>query len=232
MAIYSICGLNVEMSPRYNELLDRAAPFLSRDSAVDISIKLKDADMQALAQQTGLSVPLAEYQLSCVEFCKHLLYYSGFVLHASAVLYKDFVYLFSAPSGIGKSTHAALWVKNIEGAVIINDDKPAIRIIDGVPYAYGTPWCGSGYGRINACGVVKALYFLRRAEFNYVKPMNKSKTPYLLLESMMRPDDSHGMDALFGSLQSFLDKVSVLSLDCNMQDEAAFTALAATEDVK
>ncbi len=230
MAIYRVCDLNLNMSPRYNELLDRAAPFLSTSAPADIDICLTEEAIASLSQRTGLPLPLAEYQISCVEFCKGLLKYGGFVLHASAVLYKGGVYLFSAPSGIGKSTHAKLWVKNIEGAKIINDDKPAIRIINGIPYVYGTPWCGSGYERLNAKGVAKALYFIRRNSFNHVKPMDKSKTPYLLFESMMRPDDSQGMDALFSSLQTFLNTVPVLSLDCNLQDDAAFTALAAMED--
>ncbi|MBQ3196274.1 MAG: hypothetical protein IJB65_07410 [Clostridia bacterium] len=231
MAMYKICGLNLYMSPRYEELLDRAAPFLSDGDKADIKIELADDAVADLSERTGLSLALAEYQLSCAEFCKALLAHGGFVLHASAVLYNGGVYLFSAPSGIGKSTHAKLWVKNIKGAEIINDDKPAIRIIDGVPYAFGTPWCGSGYQRLNACGTVKALYFLRRADFNFVKPMDKTKTPYLLFESMMRPDDDSDMDALFFALQGFLSKVQVLSLDCNTEDEAAITALLAVEEL-
>ena len=231
MAIYRICDLNVDMSPRYNELSDRAAPFLYREVAADIKISVPEEAVAELAQRTGLSLPLAEYQLSCVEFCKSLLGYGGFVLHASAVLCNGLVYLFSAPSGVGKSTHAKLWVENVKGAEIINEDKPAIRILDGVPYAYGTPWCGSGYGRLNASGRVKSLYFIRRADFNHAKPMDKSKTPYLLFESMMRPWEKEGMDLLFESLQTFLAEVPVFSLDCNMKAEAALTALAASEDM-
>lgn len=228
VSIYRVCDLNLRMSPRYSELADRAAPFISGGTGADIDLSAEEGDINALSLKTGLSAPLAEYQLSCGVFCEKLLLFDGFVLHASAVLYKGGVYLFSAPSGVGKSTHAALWVKTL-GARVINDDKPAIRVINGVPYAYGTPWCGSGYGRLNEKGVVRALYFIRRSDRNFARPMDKSKTPYLLLESMLRPDKSECMDALFTTLSAFVKAVPVFSLDCNLEDGAALTALSAVE---
>ncbi len=229
MAIYKVCDLFVKMSPIYKDLALRAKPFLAKSGRADMVISLEEEDIQAFAKDKGLSPSLAEYQLSCVEFCKQLLSFGGFVMHASAVLYDNGVYMFSAPSGIGKSTQAALWVKNLPGACIINDDKPAIRILGGVPYAYGTPWCGSGYGRLAKSGVIKALYFIRRNGVNYVKPMDKSKIPYLMLESMLRPLDNSDMDKLFTALDGFVSAVPIFSLDCNTNDDAVQTALSVTE---
>lgn len=230
MAIYKLCDLFVEMSPFYEDLTLRAAPFVTESATADMVIKLDKAKTDAFAMQKNLTPSLAEYQLSCVEFCNQLFAFDGFVLHASAVLYKDGVYMFSAPSGIGKSTQASLWVKNLQGAKVINDDKPAIRIIDGKPRAYGTPWCGSGYERLNQSGAVKALYFIRRNSVNYVKPMDKSKIPYLLFESTMRPMENSAMDKLFSVLDAFVSSVPVFSLDCNTDDSAVQTALSVTED--
>ena len=48
----------------------------------------------------------------------------------------DYAYVFSADSGTGKSTHTQLWLEHFgDRAYILNDDKPAIRLIDGKVYA-------------------------------------------------------------------------------------------------
>lgn len=65
------------------------------------------------------------------------------LIHASAVTYSGKAYLFQGKSGTGKSTHSALWLKNIPGAELLNDDHPVIRFTaDGTAMAYGSPWSG------------------------------------------------------------------------------------------
>ena len=64
------------------------------------------------------------------------------LLHSSCVVYEDKAYLFSAPCGTGKSTHTQIWLKRFPGAYILNDDKPAIRIMEDGVYAFGTPFSG------------------------------------------------------------------------------------------
>ena len=82
-------------------------------------------------------------------------------IHSSSILYRDRVWLFTAPAGTGKSTHARTWEKN-GSAKIINGDLNLIgRNVDGFgkgfavssfdrsgeslgePWVYGTPWCGT-----------------------------------------------------------------------------------------
>jgi hypothetical protein len=50
--------------------------------------------------------------------------------------------MFLGESGTGKSTHTRLWRENIEGAELLNDDSPIIRIEDGEVVVYGSPWSG------------------------------------------------------------------------------------------
>ena len=232
LAVYFIGGLYVEMTPLYNELADRALPFLCNDAkSVDIRLSLDSAEVEKRAKLYGFSIPLAEYQLSCEMFCKAVLSFDAFVLHASAVLSDGSVYLFSAPSGVGKSTHAAIW-KRCFNAEIINDDKPLIRFINGTFTAYGTPWCGSGFERLNKSGKVKALFFIKRALENSVCRFDSEKALYLLLESMYRPADNSDMDSLITTLDAFLSKTRVLGLECNMKDEAARLALKTAKEIQ
>ncbi len=229
MAFYKICDLCVEMSPTFDELAERAKPFLCEKQEADITIPLPTDKSKQLAEETGLTVPLAEYQLSCLAFCKEILHRGGFVLHASAVKYGDSVYLFSAPSGVGKSTHAHIWERKY-GAKIINDDKPAIMIKNGRAIAYGTPWCGSGFVRENESGNVKVLYFIRRAQHNRAFKLDSETKTYLLLESMLRPSDEKSMDSLCEYIDAFVKSCPIMGLECNMLPQAAETAYKSAEE--
>lgn len=232
MAVYFIGELYVEMTPIYDELADRALPFLCNGAKkADITLAFDSAEIEKRARLYGFTLPLAEYQLSCELFCKAILSFNAFVLHASAVLLDGSVYLFSAPSGVGKSTHAAIW-KRCFGAEVINDDKPLIRYHDEAFTAYGTPWCGSGFERLNKSGAVKALFFIKHAKENRICRFESEKALYLLLESMYRPADNADMDDLISTLDAFLKSTRVLGLECNMQDGAARLALEAAEEIR
>lgn len=64
------------------------------------------------------------------------------LMHASLVRNNGWGYSFIAKSGTGKSTHTGLWIKNIPQCDLMNDDNPVVRIIEGQPYIYGSPWSG------------------------------------------------------------------------------------------
>ncbi len=46
-------------------------------------------------------------------------------------------------SGTGKSTHTRLWLENIPGTYLLNDDSPILAAAkDGPAVVYGSPWSG------------------------------------------------------------------------------------------
>ena len=63
-------------------------------------------------------------------------------IHSSCIVYQDKAVLFLGESGTGKSTHTRLWREHIEGAVLLNDDSPMIRVEKGKVWAYGSAWSG------------------------------------------------------------------------------------------
>ena len=68
--------------------------------------------------------------------------YNTVAIHSSCIVYRDKAVLFLGESGTGKSTHTRLWRENIEGAFLLNDDSPMLRVEDGKIWAYGSPWSG------------------------------------------------------------------------------------------
>jgi hypothetical protein len=68
-----------------------------------------------------------------------------FVLHSASILYRNRAWLFSAPSGTGKSTHTAHWVKR-GWAEMLNGDLNLIAPAESGGSSYevrGIPWCGT-----------------------------------------------------------------------------------------
>ncbi len=84
-------------------------------------------------------------------------------LHASCVETSFGGLLFSGPSGIGKSTQAALWQKH-RGAVQINGDRPILSGDGGTWLAWGSPYAGSSHCHINKSCPVAAVVMLRQSE--------------------------------------------------------------------
>lgn len=64
------------------------------------------------------------------------------LVHASLVRQNGYGYAFIAKSGTGKSTQVSSWLRYIPNCDLMNDDCPAIRIINNDAFIYGTPWSG------------------------------------------------------------------------------------------
>lgn len=96
------------------------------------------------------------------------------LIHASAVVYAGRAYLFQGKSGTGKSTHAALWTRNVAGAQLLNDDNPVIRAAaDGLTaMAYGSPWSGKTSCYRNLAAPIGALVRIVRDSENFLRRLD------------------------------------------------------------
>ncbi len=92
------------------------------------------------------------------------------LIHASTVRKDGYGYAFTAKSGTGKSTHVAQWLGNIPGCDMMNDDNPIVRIEDGVPYIYGSPWSGKTPCYRNVRARLGAIVKINRDDTNHVSP--------------------------------------------------------------
>ena len=88
------------------------------------------------------------------------------MLHGSTVAVDGQAYLFTAPCGTGKSTHTRLW-REVFGdrAVMVNDDKPFLKITDGAVIACGSPWTGKHGLGSNVSFPMKGICILSRFAF-------------------------------------------------------------------
>lgn len=225
---YNICGLNVRADFRYDLITRRAEKYLSDEAEPDICIPYDEKRMQELIAGGASTVDSAENMLTADMFYTQLLEHGGFMLHSSAVAVDGRAYLFSAPSGTGKSTHTRLWREVFgERAIIINDDKPALRIINGEVIAYGTPWSGKSDLNENMGVPVGGICVLERSEVNFIEPLDEAAAVFAILNQTLRPKGERLMSSLLGLLDEVIGRTPVWRMGCNISPEAARMAYEA-----
>lgn len=176
MRLYKIADLIVKLncfSMTENNAKKYSIDSVDDVSDIDILIDTNKTFIVDKSEETKEDAEIVAYLYEGNEFARQLLKFNGVWIHASAVVVDGKAYLFSAPCGTGKSTHTSKWLELFgDKAFIINDDKPAIRIIDGEFFVYGTPWSGKHDISVNTKAKLQGICFLRRDETNWIKPMD------------------------------------------------------------
>ena len=219
---YKIADLIVAMDS-FGRTIEQAEPYLIETNekiTPDIEIKF---DYESLKQTAPhLSDEDCEYLTSGGEFYRKLVKHNGMLIHSSAVLMDGYAYLFTAPCGTGKSTHTKLWMKAFgERAKILNDDKPAVRLVDGKWYAYGTPWSGKYDININTRAPIAGICVLGRGEVNKIERFSGAKAVHALLEQTARVKNPVFMGDMLTLLDKLFESVPVWKMECNMDVGAA-----------
>lgn len=231
MNIYQIADLTVALQAKGETLKKQTPAYLSDlTRPVDISITLtEDFLRQKQGENPHLSLNECEYIWTGAEFYHHLLDFDGFVLHSSAVAYGGQAYLFSAPCGTGKSTHASQWQAYFgeDKAVIINDDKPALRLIDQHFYVYGTPWSGKSPHNANIRLPLKAICFLEQSTQNWIEKIAAKESIRLILNQTLRPYDMQAMDKLLNLLDRLLQQIPIYKMGCDISEQAVIMSYQA-----
>lgn len=97
------------------------------------------------------------------------------MIHASVIKKDGFGYLFMGRSGTGKSTHSRLWLENIDGSELLNDDNPVVQITEnGDIMVYGTPWSGKTPCYKNEGVPVGAFVKLAQAPHNKITQLGEA----------------------------------------------------------
>lgn len=92
-------------------------------------------------------------------------------MHGSVVAVDNAAYMFTAVSGVGKTTHSRLWLSNLSNAYILNGDKPFISTKKDV-FAWGSPWCGAERYNKNKGVELKAICIMERANNNSISEIS------------------------------------------------------------
>jgi len=145
-------------------------------------------------------------------------------MHASVTMHQGKGYVFLGKSGTGKSTHSRLWINNIEGCELLNDDNPVIRVhADGSVHVYGSPWSGKTPCYRNIDVPIGAIVDLHQAKTNVIRRLSLPEAYAVIYVSFSGFRFIKEMaDGLHATNAKIVSRVPVFSLDCLPDADAAF----------
>lgn len=202
------------LSPRCREYLYEGTE--SPDVVVD------DTKYRTERYSERLGPEVVAYMESAYQFYLELLKHDGFYLHSSAVELGGRAYLFSGPSGMGKSTHTRLWQQIFgDAAQIFNDDKPALRCLEGCWFAYGTPWCGKDGINQNKKVPLGGICFLKQAKENRIRRLGQQEALARLMgQTIHRMRSVENLDLMLHHLEKLVQRIPVYELENRPEPDA------------
>lgn len=233
----SLAGVKVGVTSLYEEVRKLCADYLC-DGKPDFTVSVTQPDLEfervrsfqeALLEKRPLEnfpdsylETLAVYRKIAVE----VLHHDAFLMHGSVLCVDGNGYMFTASSGVGKTTHTRLWLENIPGAFVVNGDKPLLRRREGRFEVCGTPWAGKEGMNTNVIVPLRAVCILNRGKENRIDEIPFCAALPVLLQQSYRPSDPAAMLKTMELIKSMNGAVKFYNLYCNMDPEAALVAYA------
>lgn len=227
MFTIQIADLVIDLHNRYSYVEDLCREYRVAGKSASFSVTATEQEIDEELQVSDLQFPRAYAEATCLhrQIARRLSEYDAFLLHSAVLSCDGEGYAFAARSGVGKSTHVALWLKNFgDRAKVVNGDKPILRKVDGKFYVYGTPWNGKERLGDNVSCEMKALCFLERGETNRISEISADEALVRLFSQVYLPEDPLASAATLDLLGEFMKQTRFYLLHCNMEDEAALVA--------
>lgn len=217
--IYEIAGLKVDMNPVHERMRKQSECYLSSGDPV-IHVHSNPMDEVRVVMEDP-NVGDLEYICYSADFCRKIVDHGRFFIHASAVVYQGEAYLFSAPSGTGKSTHTSFWNQVLPDTYILNDDKPVLQPGDDGITVWGTPFAGKTDLYVNTHVPLKGICFLKQGSENRIRKLNEEEGLALLLNNTWRPSDINTMNTLLDMMEQVVSRTGIYEMSCTESEEAA-----------
>lgn len=231
----SIAQINIEVTCRERTVFKECKGYLSSFAVPDLIISASMAELEA---EANLLPPITESyegvattrfygniesKIIQQKIADNIPLFDSIVMHGSVVAFNNRGYMFTAPSGVGKTTRTRIWLDLYPSSIVVNGDKPIIKITDTQAFACGTPWCGKEGWNANTMVPLKAIFLLERAdaeEESSVEEINIGKGFPFLLQQTHRPKDLGMMRKTLHLLKSLEGKVKIYKFRSTPTEES------------
>lgn len=200
--------------------------YLSEGSP-DIYVRVTEEDVQREVQATKYPEGIINEQyLETIavyrQIAEKALRFDTILMHGSVIAVDGRAYMFSAPSGTGKTTHIRKWLEKDSAAFVVNGDKPLIKITDTEAIACGTPWCGKERMGTNTMVPLRGIAFMERSEDNSIEEISFKQAIPFLIQQIHCPKDPDLMIQTLSLLERLNGKVRFFRFHCNNFKEDCF----------
>ena len=235
--LIKLADTTVEVRRVFSSTYDYCCDYIIKNTASDFSITITPEDLiferEKAAREDALeglpirNLPDALLEITALQrkIAEELFERDVLLFHGSVVAVDGQAYLFTAKSGTGKSTHTRLW-RQVFGAraVMVNDDKPFLKMTGNGVDVYGSPWNGKHRLGENICVPLKAICILERGEENRIEPISAKDALHMLLQQSQRPQDRRKLPKYLELVDRLSSQVRFYRMHCNMDPEAAQVA--------
>ena len=198
------------------------------DGAVEASLngaitRIRREGERSFVQIREKSIPVgitSRVILNALEIDHLVARWGGVILHSSYIIHDGCAILFTAPSGTGKSTQAALW-ERYRDAQVINGDRSILMPEGDRVMAYGLPFSGSSGICKNCSAPVRAIVYLSQARENTITRLRGLRGFRSLWEgcNLCRWDEQE-LELATNTVMTILERVPVYHLACTPDEEA------------
>lgn len=223
-----IAGLCAMMNARFEFSRHHCRDYIIEEPpCVHINAHADDAEIarEMAAYDAPHGEPYCENICLYRSIAEQLPKFDRMVFHGAAVSIGGRGFIFTAPSGTGKTTHIDLLLKNYPSDVdIINGDKPIIHVMGDGARVCSTPWAGKEGMQKNVSQDLCGIVILRRGAENRIKKIDPAQFFTAIMAQTYFPRDPEARMATLELVDKLSNVVDFYLLECNVSDEAAHTS--------
>ncbi len=235
---FSLNLKNKELGSAFGSYLSNGQPSFCIEAGDD-ELNLEKEKISLVENSPSAITPAnVEFSVICRKLSEELILRGSLLFHGSAIGYGGGGYIFTAPSGTGKSTHTRLWRELLGNeAIMINDDKPYLKLDCDKISVCGSPWNGKHRLDNNITLPLKGIAIISRDPQNSISRLNGNKLEkafFTLLSQAYRPSSAEKMRATLEFIKRLTKEIPIYSLKCNMDISAAkcsFERMTKTADL-
>jgi len=228
-----IAGYTASVTGLFDSTRDYCRKYLTEekpDFAVTVTREDLVFEQEALRQEAleeGIKVrvfadPFLERTAIQRKVAEYLFDRSVLMTHGSTVAVDGRAYLFTAKCGTGKSTHVRLWRQMFgDRAVMVNDDKPFLKITETGVWAWGSPWSGKHGLDTNITVPLQGICILERGKENRIEKIAPEEALPMLLHQSYCPLDPEKRVRFEVLVKQLAEKSQLWHMYCNMDPSAA-----------
>jgi len=237
MQRFMVAGLSLGFNTRFSSAMEKLfAGYSDKGRADADSVLILDPKpwIKDIVDKTGQAPETAEFYAASIALGDILPKYRRLQTHGVAIEYEGKAYIFSAPSGTGKSTRAFLWQKYLgeNNVAIVNGDKPVLWFKDDEVLACGSPWSGKEGLEKNVCVPLGGICLLHRSAANIIRRAGSQEFFDFYANQVQLPKAPDSMLSALSLIEELYAKVPIFTLENDMSEQGvkvAFEALTGLE---
>lgn len=225
MFVIQLAGVRIRVENRYPFVQAQCKNYICDGEDADFTVSVSPEEIAAEQQLGEFSEGYCESICTYRHICDQISDYNVFLMHSSVIEVDGYAYAFTARSGVGKSTHTALWLKNVPHARVLNGDKPLYRLEpDGSLTVFGTPWNGKENWGENISAPLAAVCFIERGIENSIRRADENEVVSRVLHQLYLRGERNSVNRRLMLMDALVRAVPYYVLACNISDEAALLA--------